>query len=122
MSAIAAARSLRASAFVGKRASPAPARKVAFVPRAAATSNGETVNSTTPEAAPITAAPENVVFYRGNSYTEEEYSKAKASGAINDLSAVEVPVYAEPPSFGGEERRQIASFFSSFSTVEESSA
>lgn len=99
MSTVAAVRSLRASALTGKRASPSAARKVAFVPRAAATSD-KTIKST-PEAAAPAPVSENVVFYRGNSYTEQEYESAKASGAIDDLSKVDVPVYAEPPSFVG---------------------
>ena len=49
-----------------------------------------------------TIAAENAVYFRGQAYTEAEYDAAKASGAIDDLSNVDVAVYAEPPSFGGE--------------------
>ena len=98
MSAIAATRSVR---LAPTRSGKAARRATAAVatPRAVASEvDAETETSAAP------AAASNVVFYRGQEYTEAQYAEAKASGAIDDLSKVEVVTYAEPPSFGGEIR------------------
>ena len=101
MSAIAAVRSIRApAALAGKRASPAAGRRASSVAvRAVTEKPSETIVPS--EEAPVA---DNTVFYRGRAYSEAEYDAAKASGEINDLSKVEVAVYAEPPTFGGEGR------------------
>ena len=101
MSAIAAVRSIRApAALAGKRASPAAGRRASSVAvRAVTEKPSETIGPS--EEAPVA---DNTVFYRGRAYSEAEYDAAKASGEINDLSKVEVAVYAEPPTFGGEGR------------------
>ena len=95
MSAIAAIRSVRAPALAGKRTTSAASRRAPLVAVRAAVESAETVVDE-----PVVAS--GTVFYRGQAYSEAEYNAKKASGEIDDLSKVDVAVYAEPPSFGGK--------------------